>query len=217
MQLNGWNDRWALCNNSHHTAAGSREQKHHILFYSTNENITKLDLSKCPEQQVLDWPQRCFRPVKMDYFNFWPMDWALFICLNFIWRQCLLLESSLLLLLHQGQTDHTGTLAHTTGTTGTAFLPGPLAPHHFCGRTREGPLSWVLSFKALPTLVTFLINPTGNQRCPKEQASSSKGCIEQSHGVAVSGLVIPTMIIIKTKDQVQGNSIPLKPPILTSI
>lgn len=36
----------------------------------------------------------------------------------------------------------------------TAFLPESLAPHHLCGRAREGPLSWVLSFKALPILVS---------------------------------------------------------------
>lgn len=96
---------------------------------------------------------------------------------------------------------------------GTAFLPEPLAPHHLCGRTREGPLSWVLSFKALPILVMFLINT----RCPNQQASCSKHSMQQSHGGALSGLVIPIKIIIKTKDQVQGNSIPLAPPILTSI
>lgn len=100
---------------------------------------------------------------------------------------------------------------------GTAFLPRPLAPHHLCGRTREGPPSWVLSFTALSVLVTLLINTTGNQRCPKEQASCLKGCVQQSHGVAVSGLVILIKMIIKTKDQVQGNGVPLAPPILTSI
>lgn len=101
---------------------------------------------------------------------------------------------------------------------GTAFfLPGPLVPHHLCGRTREGPLSRVLPFKALPILVTFLINIIGNQKYPKEQASCSKGCMQQSYGVAVSCLVIPIKIIIKIKDEIQGNSIPLAPPILTSI
>lgn len=100
---------------------------------------------------------------------------------------------------------------------GTAFLPGPLAPHHPCGRTRGRQLSRVLSFKAMSILVTFLINTIGNQRCPKEQASCLKGCMQQSHGVAVSCLGILINIIIKTKDQVQGNSIPLAPPILTSI
>ena len=161
---------------------------------------------------MLSWPQVMLQTGQKWFLNCWPMNLALVTYLFKIYVKGIL-----------GTSKFFFTSAHATPTANrahrdfsrhhrnhsTAFLPRTSAPHHLlCGRTQEGPPSWILSFKALSILVTFFINTAGNQKGQKEQASCWKGCMQQSHGMAVSGLIIPIKTKIKTKDQAQGNSAP---------